>query len=203
MQLFWSSRSPFARKAMVVAHERGLALAIRRVAVKVTQTGCPEALSSLNPLGQIPTLLLDDGTALYDSAVICEYLAGQGQGPELLPLSGVERLPVLRRQAEADGLMETMVRRLGESRRSDDRSHELVPAYRRKAARMFDHWDGDASRLAFDLGGLSIVVALAYADFRFPGDAWREGRPALAAWFTEAANRPSMRATGFSDESGA
>ncbi|MFZ0238946.1 MAG: glutathione S-transferase N-terminal domain-containing protein, partial [Xanthobacteraceae bacterium] len=74
MKLHWSPRSPFVRKVMIVAHERGLIdrlNCVRTVAAMIT----PHAELMLdNPLSKIPTLVLDDGTVLYDSPVICEYL---------------------------------------------------------------------------------------------------------------------------------
>src|SRR4051794_35537402 len=76
MRLHWSSRSPFVRKVMVVAHEVGLTDRIERVPTVVALTKPDLALLPTNPLGKIPTLVLADGTAIYDSVVICEYLDG-------------------------------------------------------------------------------------------------------------------------------
>lgn len=202
MRLFWSSRSPFARKAMVVAHERGLAGRIERVPVSVSQLGAPADLLAVNPLGQIPTLVLESGVALFDSAVICEALAGAGEGPELLPASGARRLAVLRRQAEADGVMEALVRRLGEQRRDDQRSRDLQAAYAAKVARVLDRWEAEIGEADVDLGGIAAAVALAYADFRFKADEWRENRPVLTAWHAKFQMRFSMRATEFADDAG-
>ena len=75
MKLFWSSRSPFVRKVMVTAHELGLAGQIACERVVVSASAPNAAVMQHNPLGKLPTLVLDDGSALYDSPVICEYLA--------------------------------------------------------------------------------------------------------------------------------
>ncbi len=87
MKLHWSPRSPFVRKVMIVAHERGVADRITCVRT-VAETTKPHAeLMKDNPLSKIPTLVLDDGMVLYDSAVICEYLDSLDGAPKLFPQS--------------------------------------------------------------------------------------------------------------------
>ena len=84
MKLLWSSRSPFARKVMVAAHEVGVAdrIVIERVVVSASKPNAD--VMALNPLNKIPTLVLHDGTMLYDSRVICEYFDSLHDGPKLL-----------------------------------------------------------------------------------------------------------------------
>ena len=91
MKLYWSSRSPFVRKVMVCAHECGLAARIECVRTLVMMTRPNPDLLPVNPLGKIPTLVLDDGSALYDSTVICEYLDSLHGGSRLFPESGPAR----------------------------------------------------------------------------------------------------------------
>ena len=67
MKLFWSSRSPFVRKVMVFAHETGLADRIERTQIIVAPTRPNPEVMALNPLNKLPTLILDDGRALYDA----------------------------------------------------------------------------------------------------------------------------------------
>ncbi|HZO46832.1 MAG TPA: glutathione S-transferase N-terminal domain-containing protein, partial [Xanthobacteraceae bacterium] len=74
MKLHWSPRSPFVRKVMIAAHELGLADRLDCVRTVVATTRPHAPLMEENPLSKIPTLVLDDGTVLYDSPVICEYL---------------------------------------------------------------------------------------------------------------------------------
>ena len=83
MKLHWSPRSPYVRKVMVFAHETGLAdrLELRRSVVGTAKV-CIELLPD-NPLNKIPTLILDDGSPLYDSLVICEYLDRLHDGRKL------------------------------------------------------------------------------------------------------------------------
>ena len=118
MKLYWSSRSPFVRKVMVAAHEMGIGQAHPHRAGRGVGSRSPMRRSwRVNPLNKIPTLVLDDGTALYDSRVICEYLDTLHDGPKLFPADAGARWTALRRQALGDGLMEVIVLRLGEQNR--------------------------------------------------------------------------------------
>ncbi len=85
MKLYWSSRSPFVRKVMVAAHEVGVAGRIATERVVVSAAAPNAAVMAVNPLNKIPTLVLEDGTALFDSRVICEYLDTLHDGPRLFP----------------------------------------------------------------------------------------------------------------------
>jgi glutathione S-transferase len=194
--LYWSSRSPFARFVMVAAHELGLAdrLALERVVVSARGTN-PEVMAH-NPLNKIPTLLPGDGAALFDSRVIVEYLDtcfGEGR---LLPADPARRWPVLRLQALGTGLMELNVARLGEANRGALSSAEHAAAFRAKTVATLDLLEREALALQpLSAGSIAMAVALAHLDFRFAEDRWRDGRAALAEWFTRFNARPSMQAT--------
>src|SRR5580658_9517781 len=95
MKLHWSPRSPFVRKVMIVAHERGVADRIALVRTVVEMTEPHAELMRDNPLSKIPTLVLDDGTVLFDSAVICEYLDALDGTPRLFPRGAKARLTAL------------------------------------------------------------------------------------------------------------
>src|SRR6516164_1899259 len=103
MKLHWSPRSPFVRKVMIVAHEAGLVDRLTLVRTVAASTKPHPELMRDNPLSKIPTLVLDDGTALYDSPVICEYLDRMDGDPKLFPQHGRARIVALRRQALGDG----------------------------------------------------------------------------------------------------
>src|SRR5215467_13809095 len=105
MKLHWSPRSPFVRKVMIVAHELGLADRIDCVRTVVATARPHLPLMEENPLSKIPTLVLDDGTVLYDSRVICEYLDGLHHARRLVPQDFSERRTALRRQALGDGFL--------------------------------------------------------------------------------------------------
>src|ERR1700689_3900932 len=109
MKLHWSPRSPFVRKVMIVAHERGLADRITCIRTVAAMTKPHGELMKDNPLSKIPTLVLDDGAVIYDSPVICEYLDSLGVGPKLFPSDAKARLIALRRQALGDGFLDLLV----------------------------------------------------------------------------------------------
>jgi glutathione S-transferase len=202
MKLLWSSRSPFARKVMVAAHEVGMADRIRTERVVVSANKPNADVMAINPLNKIPTLVLDNGTLLYDSRVICEYLDTLGGQPKLFPSEGPARWPALRRQALGDGLMETIVLRLGEQNRPKEaQSESHLASYRLKIATALDRLEAESASPAAapDIGHIAVACALGHLDFRFAADDWRAGHPALSAWYAEFSRRPSMRATEYVD----
>jgi glutathione S-transferase len=103
MKLHWSPRSPFVRKVMIFAHETGLLDRLECVRTVVAMPAANVDLLTENPLGKIPTLVLDDGTPLYDSGVICEYLDSLHAAAKLFPPQGSARWTALRWQALGDG----------------------------------------------------------------------------------------------------
>jgi glutathione S-transferase len=202
MKLFWSSRSPFVRKVMVAAHETGLASRLRTERVVVGANNPNAQVMAANPLNKIPTLILDDGTALYDSRVICEYFDSLHSGPKLFPAAPADRFSVLRRQALGDGLMEVIVLRLGEQARpQQNQSDKHLAAHRLKIAATLDRLEAEERGLAEPprIDDIAIACALSHLDFRFAADNWRLGRIRLAAWHAAFAQRPSMQATEFAD----
>ena len=129
MKLHWSPRSPFVRKVMVAAHDIGVAGRIECVRTVAAMMRPHAGLMVDNPLSKIPTLVLDNGTVLYDSAVICEYLDHLHDGPKLFPLPFEERMTALRRQALGDGLLDALVLWRGElSRPVQQQSERVVQA---------------------------------------------------------------------------
>jgi glutathione S-transferase len=116
MQLYYSATSPYVRKVRVVAIEKGLDGDIELI--EAMPWPDPSLIATQNPLGKVPALVLDDGTALYDSPVICEYLDTLGEGNRLLPPVGPARWRSLRIQALADGIMDAAVSIVLERRRS-------------------------------------------------------------------------------------
>jgi glutathione S-transferase len=199
MRLHWSPRSPFVRKVLVCCHELGLIERITLVRSPALMTSVNETLSGDNPLNKLPTLVLDDGAALFDSRVICEYLDKVAVRPHLFPHDLSSRISALRDQALGDGLMDLSVLWRNErDRPSDKQSQPHLTAFSGKLARTLDVLDGEASRLGettFSIGHIAIACALGYLDFRFSELTWREGRPALAAWMKETEQRPSFIAT--------
>lgn len=199
MKLLWSSRSPFARKVMIAAHELGIAdgLEIERVVVDTANPN--RAVMQINPLGQIPTLILDDGTALHDSTVIIDYFDRRYEG-SLVPTEGEERWSALKLQAIADGIMEADLRLLEERKHLSNGHRDAVAAgMRGKIAKALDALEANPPAVV-NVGAVALGSALAHLDFRFPDEPWRPAHPKLAAWFEAFAARPSMRATSFVDQ---
>ncbi len=198
MQLHYAAASPFVRKVLVVAQECGLGERIEAVARQVSPVAPEDALNQDNPLGKIPCLVADEGVALYDSAVICQYLDSLGGG-RLLPASGPARWLVLRREALADGIMDAAVGTRYETflRPEALRWPAWIEGQQGKVRRALDALEAEAGGFgtAVDLGTIAVACALGYLDLRFAADEWRAGRPALAAWHEAFAARPALRAT--------
>jgi glutathione S-transferase len=203
MKLRYSPTSPYVRKVIVVAIETGLDGRIERVP---TVTADPASgLARDNPLGKVPVLITDDGTAIYDSPVICEYLDSLHDGRKLIPPAGAGRWTALRRQALADGILDAaLLRRLETQRPSAQQSTEWIEKQRGVMVRGLDALEGEAEALADPptVGEIAVAAALGYVDFRFPEDRWRDRRPKLAAWYEAFAQRPSMTATVPKDPAG-
>ncbi len=196
MTLHWSPRSPYVRKVMIVAHELGLTPRIRTVRTVVGGTTPHLGLMRINPLGKLPTLELADGTALYDSPVICEYLDTLHDRPPLFPADGPARFTALRRQALGDGMLDAALPWLSERFRPAERqSAPHMALWRAKLEAAVAALEAEAPALAadaFGIGQIAIGVALGYLDFRFPELAWRDGHATLADWYETFAARPAV-----------
>lgn len=188
--------SPFGRKVRIAAAVCGLD---SRIEIVVADTTDPnDALRRQNPLGKIPALILEDGTVLYDSTVIVEFLDLEAGGGIVIP-SGKDRIPVLTMQALADGIMDASVLRVSEGRFRAPEMH---------SQRWLDHQSGKVERGLATLeasppalsarphiGQIALACALGYQDLRFEGK-WRGEYPRLVAWLDDfAAKVPSFEAT--------
>ena len=198
MKLHWSPRSPFVRKVAILLHETGLEANVERVR-SVAAIATPNAAIMVdNPLSQIPTLVLDDGTALYDSPVICEYLDTLHDGPRYFPAAGPARWAALQRQALADGMLAILlIWRQERMKAPGQQLPDWLTAFATKIAASLTRLDADAPALAngHDIGHVTIGCLLSYLDYRFADLDWRAGHPALAAWHAAFEQRPSMVAT--------
>jgi glutathione S-transferase len=151
-----------------------------------------------NPLGKVPTLLCDDGSVLYDSRVICEYL-NELQGGALFPRSGAARWQALTLQALADGMLDAaLLARYEHAVRPEPlRWDDWLRGQLDKLSTSLASLERNPHRLAgrVDIGTLSLGCALWYIDLRFADLAWRERYPLVAAWAAEFGQRPSMQAS--------
>jgi glutathione S-transferase len=197
MKLHWSPRSPFVRKVMIVAHERGLADRITRLRTVAAMTKPHAQLMIDNPLSKIPTLVLDDDTAIYDSRVICEFFDSLGDGPKLFPADPAARMAALRRQALGDGFLDLLVLGRNERERAQPSKTLQASALVRSAAvlRSLEQEAAALTAAPFGIGHIAIGCALSYLDFRYAGEDWRKDHPRITGWHSTFAARPSVRAT--------
>jgi len=202
MQLLYQTHSPYARKALVFAHEAGLADRIEVIHHETSPTLRNEAVFAQNPLGKVPVLLRPGRAALFDSDVICAYLDTLHGRRPLLPPAGEARWQALRVQAIAQGMADAGVAVRWETVRRPEslRYAALRDGYVDKLVAAYDwlerEWDVDGP---VHVGHIAAATALSWLEFRgLPG--FRENRPRLTAWFDAFDARPSMRATPLSGE---
>ncbi|WP_048646830.1 glutathione S-transferase [Nitratireductor soli] len=200
MKLFFSPASPYVRKVMVSAHEKGVAERIELLDCAANPVRRDKTIVASNPSGKVPTLLLGDGRVLFDSRVICAYVDAQAETPRLMPEGGDARFAVLTLEALADSILDAAVLARYETA---VRPKELL----------WDAWfNGQMEKIDSGLdalgenwmallsgpvntGAIAAGCALGYLDFRFPDKDWRTGREALANWFAGFSERDSMRRT--------
>lgn len=184
--------SPYVRKVRVAAHELGLALECTEAHVFDPAT----PLLGENPLGKVPALVRDDGSVLYDSTVICQYLDTLHSGTRLFPPEGEGLWQSLRRNALGDGLGQAATWNIRERYRAEgERSPRYQAYYERTIDRCFAALEAEALKSHFGIGEISIACAISYVDFRYPDRGWRASAPKLAAWYDGVRARPSMRET--------
>jgi glutathione S-transferase len=199
MKLYFSPNSPYARKARIIIHELGLTPRVEDVIVSLPADA---KLRAVNPLGKIPALVLDDGSAIYDSTVICEYLDEFGGGkffPRATLFKEAQgRWRALTLQALGDGLADAVVRRNQEMRIAEDkRSADVIERQTKAIEAAFAVADRAAARFGADptIGEVAVACAIGYLDLRAPNDGWRARYPQLAGWLETFSQRPSAIAT--------
>ncbi len=196
MKLYTNPASPFCRKIEVLLHEAGQGDAVEMIGVAGHAKAPGTMPVSVNPIGKIPTLELEDGTAIFDSRVISRYLDQEFD----LGLYPEERLfTELTLEATADGIADAALLMVyeGRTRPKDKYDAESVEAQWSKVDRSLNALNNRADELSGTLtvGQIAVGCALGYIDFRLGDRDWRNGRPALAEWFESFAARPSMQAT--------
>lgn len=195
MKLFYSVNSPYARKTRVVAYEKGLADRLEMISVNPLEN--PPILLAANPLAKIPALVRDDGGALCESPVICEYLDSIGGGHALFP-EGRERWDILNRAALADGILDAAVGLVVEGRKPESQRSPQWLARHEAAIRRTLLVMGNLApdeKAPLNIATINLAVALGYVSFRQPQIEWRNEYRELAAWFERFEQRPSMQET--------
>jgi glutathione S-transferase len=202
MKLLYQTHSPYARKALVFAHEVGLAPQIEVVHHETSPTRRNEQVFAENPLGKVPVLLRPGLAPIFDSDVICAYLDTQHAGRKLIPPEGEARWHALRVQAIAQGLADSGIAIRWETvrRPPELRYPPLRDGYTEKLVASYDWLERELDvGSPVHVGHVALATCLDWLEFReLP--AFRAGRQRLAAWFDEFAKRPSMRATPLAGE---
>lgn len=212
MKLFYSPFHSFVHKVLVTAHECGHWDHLQRVATFPFKNNqgedCGDAydISVINPLDKVPTLVTDEGQAVFGSQAICEYLDSISRGQRMYPEAGRKRWDALSRMSLCDTIFESTVQMVMEQWKPESQWNMglfnwLWPKFNagldtleRSAER---GWDD------FDIGHASMLHAISYLGFRaefyeardpvYPHYNWRKSRPALTEWFETAIQRPSVR----------
>jgi glutathione S-transferase len=198
MKLYYSPASPYVRKVRVIAHETGQSDDIELLDCAPSPVKRDTSITPHNPTGKIPTLVLDDGTELYDSRVITQYLDSRHGGPKLYPDAGPQRWTVLRREALADGLLDAALLARYETvlRPTELQWTDWRQAQMEKIDASMDKLNEEIQGAeGIDAGVIACACALGYIDFRFQDHEWRSTRAALADWFAAFSKRASMLAT--------
>jgi glutathione S-transferase len=199
MILFYSPIHGFIHKVLVVAHEAGLAETLEIAPTFPTREG--HDITALNPLNKVPTLVLDDGRALYGSQVICEYFDSFNRTAPLFPPAGDARWDAVRRLSLADQSFEINVQIILDKTPAGQTTFDWAWP---KLMRAFDQMERDAATYgAFDVGQASTLQTLSYFDRSCRQGLevfgvnetydWTASRPRLAAWFAQVIERPSVQ----------
>jgi glutathione S-transferase len=203
MLLHWSPRSPFVHKVMVALEETGLRSRVELTRSVVPTEDVEHPIWRVNPLGQIPTLVLEDGRSLYDSLVISIYLDKECGEGKLLPSDAGERIDTLQRHAMGNGLIQDMVLWVIERYMAPEKQVPTrLQRYALKLQNSLAAIEADPdlrSSSRFDLGDIAIATALAYVDFRKLQPDWGSLYPQTAEWFATTSKRRSMLAARLQD----
>lgn len=198
MKLIASLTSPFARKVRIVLVEKRIECELQIDVPWEADTHVPE----YNPLGKIPVLMLDDGTALYDSRVIVEYLDHAAPVHNLLPKDARGRIMVKRWEALADGVCDAAAAIFLEKKRPlAQQNSEWITRQEQKISRGLTAIADDLAERtwcmgeSYSLADIAVGCMLGYLDLRFPHIQWRETYPHLARLATKLNERVAFSST--------
>ena len=197
MILRFSPSSPFVRKVRIAITLLGFD---KDVTMERADTTDPnDFLRKINPLGKIPALIIEDGSAVYDSRVILDYLDDRAGGGKIVPRDLKARLAALRLQALADGILDASILTAlrGPLSQAGNARAEMAGAPGRQSVARAERLEAAPPPIdpMPDVGQIALACALGYRDFRF-GGSWRSEHPRLVAWLDNFAGRvPAFAAT--------
>jgi glutathione S-transferase len=201
LKLLYQTHSPFARKVLVFAYEKGIADRIHVLHHETSPTAANAEVFAQNPLGKVPVLLRDGESALFDSDVICAFLDTLAAG-SLYPGDDEDRWDALRMQALAQDLAQSGIALRWETVRRPEalRYPPLAQGYALKLTNSYDWLEANADFDApIHIGHIALATALDWLAFRdLPS--FRDGRARLTGWFDSFLTRPSMKATPLSGD---
>jgi glutathione S-transferase len=197
-----SPLSPFGRKVRIALGLLGFDSDV--TIEQADPTNPQDSIRAQNPLGKIPALLIEDGTAVYDSRVILDYLDHRAGGGKIIPRDSTARFAAQRLQALCDGILDASILTIYEARWREPDKHEpkWLEYQAGKVARGLAALEADPPRLDAtsndvmpNVGQIALACTLGYRDVRFAGS-WRSEYPRLVAWLdTFAARVPHYEAT--------
>lgn len=198
MKLIGSMTSPYVRKVRVVMAEKRI-----ECEFEVDNPWTAESsVAALNPLCKVPVLIMDDGTSLYDSRVIAEFLDSVTPVSRLIPEGNRPRIMVKRWEALADGICDAAAATFLERKRAPQQQNG--DWIERQQAKVSNGLQAIAEELGdkawcngehYSLGDIAVGCALFYLDFRFPEIDWRSAYPNVARLADKLAKRASFKDT--------
>jgi glutathione S-transferase len=193
VKLLYTKRSPYARKVRIVAMEKKIDLQL----VDEDLTNKSKALLDANPLGKIPALILDSGEAIFDSAVITQYLDGLNDAPVLIPRQGKERLDVLRWEAIGDGLTDVSLAAYREKlTHPNDFNAAFVAAQEKTIEQTLSFINAHVAELEkLTLAPIAVAAGIGYTKFRLVHLVENNKYLDLKRWFFDFSKRPSVEST--------
>lgn len=201
MKLLYQTHSPYARKVLVMLHEIGLAAKVEVVHHETSPTLRNEVVFAANPLGKVPVLLLDDGTVIFDSTVICDYLDTCHDGPSLIPAQAMARRRSLQLQALAQGMADAGIALRWDTERRPEalRWPKLAAGQVEKILASYAYLEKERPfEGPLDLGQIALATSLGWLAFRnLPS--FRD-HAHLSRWYDTFCERPSMRLTEMQGE---
>ncbi len=198
MKLLSATPSPYARKVRIALAEKDIPF---ELVTEVPWNDGAQA-AKLNPLEKIPVLTLDDGTTVYDSAYILEYLEAKYPDPPLFPTDPELRLAARKLEVLADGVCDAIVLAFFETRRPE--AHRSTPWHDRQMRKIHGGVraiaelvpaEGFCVGTQFSLGDITVGTVLGYLDLRCPEVDWRTPYPNLVAIADRLSERPSFKET--------